>query len=98
MKKCQNFINTAWKLSLFGVILVHIFPHLDWIRRVSLRIQSECGKLRTRKAPNMNIFYAVTKAKIFFLRKETEKSKFEAKENSEKSKRNKYQINDILKE
>ena len=98
MKKCQNFISTAWKLSLFGVILVHIFPHLDWIRRVSLRIQSECGKLRTRKAPNMNTFYAVTKAKIFFLRKETEKSKFEAKENSEKSKRNKYQINDILKE
>ena len=46
----------------------------------------------------MNTFYVVTKAKIFFLRKETEKSKFEAKENSEKSKRNKYQINDILKE
>ena len=26
-----------------------IFPHSDWIRRVSLRIQSECGKIRTRK-------------------------------------------------
>ena len=24
---------TAWKVSVFGVILVHIFPHLDWIRR-----------------------------------------------------------------
>ena len=26
---------------------------------VSLRIQSECGKIRTRKTPNMNTFYAV---------------------------------------
>ena len=24
---------TAWKVSVFGVILVRIFPHLDWIRR-----------------------------------------------------------------
>ena len=24
---------TAWKVSVFGVILVGIFPHLDWIRR-----------------------------------------------------------------
>ena len=28
---CQ--LNTAWKVSVFGVILVRIFPHLDWIRR-----------------------------------------------------------------
>ena len=27
---------------------------------VSLRIQSECGKIRTRKTPNKDIFYAVT--------------------------------------
>ena len=26
---CQNL--TAWKVSVFGVILVRIFPHLDWI-------------------------------------------------------------------
>ena len=26
---------TAWKLSVFGVILVRIFPHFDWIRRDS---------------------------------------------------------------
>ena len=25
--------NTAWKVSAFGVILVGIFPHSDWIRR-----------------------------------------------------------------
>ena len=24
---------TAWKVSVFGVVLVPIFPHLDWIRR-----------------------------------------------------------------
>ena len=24
---------TAWKVSVFGVFLVRIFPHLDWIRR-----------------------------------------------------------------
>ena len=27
--------------------------------RVSLRIQSECGKIRTRKTPNTDTFYAV---------------------------------------
>ena len=26
---------------------------------VSLRIESECGKMRTRIAPNMDTFYAV---------------------------------------
>ena len=26
-------INTAWKLPVFGVILVRIFPHSEWIRR-----------------------------------------------------------------
>ena len=25
---------TAWKKSAFGIILVHIFPHLDWIREI----------------------------------------------------------------
>ena len=29
----QVWIYTTWKLSVFGVILVHIFPHSDWIRR-----------------------------------------------------------------
>ena len=37
--------STTWKVSVFGVTLIHIFPHLDWRRySVSLRIQSECGK------------------------------------------------------
>ena len=25
-------LNTAWKVSVFAVFLVRIFPHLDWIR------------------------------------------------------------------
>ena len=25
--------STSWKVSVFGVCLVHIFPHLDWIQR-----------------------------------------------------------------
>ena len=26
-------INTAWKMSVFGLILIHIFPYSNWIRR-----------------------------------------------------------------
>ena len=45
---------TAWKVSVFGVILelFCIFPHLDWL-------QSECGKTRTRITPNTDTFHAV---------------------------------------
>ena len=42
-----NYHN-AWKVSVFGVILVRIFPHSDW----TPRIQTECGKIRTRITPN----------------------------------------------
>ena len=37
--------------------LARFFPHSDWI---SLRIQSEWGKMRTRITPNKNTFYVVT--------------------------------------
>ena len=37
-------------VQIQSFFLVHIFPHSDWIRcGVSHRIQSECGKARTRK-------------------------------------------------
>ena len=36
---------TAWKVSVFGVFLVRIFPHVDWIR--------------TTKTPNTDTFHAV---------------------------------------
>ena len=53
------YINyTASKLSVLGIFLVHIFPHSDGIRR-DTRIQSECGKIRTRKTPNRDAFQAV---------------------------------------
>ena len=32
---------------------------------VSLRIQFECGKIRTRKTPNMDTFHAVSLARYF---------------------------------
>ena len=48
------FLNIAGPLTLREkcpnkeFFLVRIFPYSDWIR-VSLRIQSKCGKIRTRK-------------------------------------------------
>ena len=48
-------------MSLFVVILVGIFPHSDWIRRIHvyLRVQSECRKMLTRISLNTNTFHAV---------------------------------------
>ena len=45
--------------------LVRVFSHSDWIRRdtpylsVSLRIQSECGKIRTGETPYLDTFHTV---------------------------------------
>ena len=46
----MGIMNTAWKVSVFGVILVCILPHSDWKHKIntSLCIQSECGKMQTR--------------------------------------------------
>ena len=43
-------------MSVFGVILVRIFPHSDWIRR---DIRYELGKIQTRITPNTHTFYLV---------------------------------------
>ena len=55
------FLCIAWKVCVFGVILVRIFSHSDWIwsDTASLRIQSECRKMRTRITPNTDTLYAV---------------------------------------
>ena len=45
------------RMSIFGVILVRIFPHSN---SVSLLIQSECRKKQTRITPNTDTFYAMT--------------------------------------
>ena len=58
--KDSHSVVTVWKVSLFGVILVRVFP----VYLISLRIQSECGKMRTRITPNTDTFYALC---IFFL-------------------------------
>ena len=54
-------------MSVFGVILVRIFPALGLNAGrygVSLRIQSECGKMRIRITPNTGTFYAVNVCSI----------------------------------
>ena len=49
----------------------NILRVLIWGRySVSLRIQSECGKMRTRITPNTDTFYAVTHFMFSFLREE----------------------------
>ena len=65
--------HTAWKVSIFGVfwsvfsrisVFFRIFPRIFWLNKeiysVNLRIQPECGKIRTRKTPDTNMFYVVT--------------------------------------
>ena len=68
-------IVTEWKVYVFGVFLVRIFQHSDWMLRdtpysvriqfVSCRIQSECGKMRTRKTSNTDTFHAVSVKSVF---------------------------------
>ena len=54
---------SAWKVSVLGVILAHIFLHLGWIRSDTC-IHSKCGKMRTRITPNTDTFYAVIVSNI----------------------------------
>ena len=61
-KKSSDFnSNHCVKSPVFGIILVHIFRHSVW---VSLCIQSECGKIRTRITPNTDTFHAVNTKRI----------------------------------
>ena len=46
--KLVSVIYLTWKVSEFGVFLVHIFLHFDWIQRLIL-YKYECGKIRTRE-------------------------------------------------
>ena len=46
----SNIITTAWKVTVFGVILVRIFPYSDWIQRDALYVSvfslntGKCGQ------------------------------------------------------
>ena len=52
--------------------LVRIFLYLDWVQRYSLRLQSECGEMQTRKTPNTDTFQAVTFSKEQLLKKKNQ--------------------------
>ena len=52
---------TAWKVSVFGLFLIRVFPHSDWIWKDT---ESKCLKIRTRKTPNMDTFHAILNAKF----------------------------------
>ena len=50
---------TAWKVSVFGVFLVRIFPHLDWIRRDTPNLSVFCqnsGKYGPEKLGTRPLF------------------------------------------
>ena len=56
-------LNTAWKVSKYGFFSGPYFPALGLNTEryfvVSLRIQSECRKIRTRKTPYLDTFHTV---------------------------------------
>ena len=54
--KIANGYN-EWKVHVFGVFLVCIFPHLDWIRS----IQFKCRKIRISKTPIAENFHVMLK-------------------------------------
>ena len=80
-------INTAWKVSKYGVFsgphfpafgmeyfLVRIFPHSDWIRRDTSYLSvfsPNAGKYGPEKSPYLDTFHAMQLSRIFGKRKIT---------------------------
>ena len=53
---------TAWKVSKYGVFLVCIFAHSDWIRRDTEYLSifnPNAGKYRPDKTPHLDTFHTV---------------------------------------
>ena len=50
--------NTTWKVSVFGVFLVHILLHSDWIRR-DTEYSVQMRQNKDQKTPIMDTFHAV---------------------------------------
>ena len=48
---------TAWKVSKYGIFLVHIFPLLDWYYRSVF--SQNAGKYGPEKTPYLDTFHAV---------------------------------------
>ena len=57
----------TWEVSLFGVFLVRLFPHLDWIRKCTpyFSYSVQMRKNPDQKAPNTDTFHEVTFDKEF---------------------------------
>ena len=58
----QSQIYTAWKVSKYGVFLVRIFPHSDWIRGFTSYLfvfSANAGKCGAEKTPYLDTFHAV---------------------------------------
>ena len=60
---------TAWKVSKYGVFLVRIFPHSDWIRRdTSYSVLSpNAGKYGPEKTPYFDTFHTVVITIVVFI-------------------------------
>ena len=68
---CIHPLYIVWKVSIFGVILVHIFPAFPRIRTgteygkiqsispYSVWMWENVGKMRTRITPNIDTFHSV---------------------------------------
>ena len=58
----QSQIYTAWKVPKYGVFLVRIFPHSDWIRGFTSYLfifSPNAGKYGAEKTPYLDTFHAV---------------------------------------
>ena len=63
----RGYLNTAWKASTFGVFLVRIFPHLDWIWRDMEYLSwfsPKAGKYRPEKVWIQTLFTQWQSSKI----------------------------------
>ena len=56
---------TAWKASVFGVFLVRIFPHSDWIRTLLTQWIANCWILFFNKDLGQNFFPEHLRATTF---------------------------------
>ena len=67
LKSCRvHYVKSVRIRSFFGLYFPAFGLNTDRYG-VSLRIHSECGKIRTRKTPNTDTFYAVVSIKDRFL-------------------------------
>ena len=64
IKPVKRTTNTAWKVSKYGVFLVRVSPHLDWIRRDTRYLSvfsPNAGKYGPEKVRYLDTFHTVKK-------------------------------------